>query len=196
MHPKPIQCESSATLTTQHGDFTIYVYHEDCAPHKEHVALVSKHTDFNKAVTVRIHSSCLTGDVFFSCRCDCRQQLDYALQKIGSEGGIVIYLDQEGRNIGLANKIKAYNLQDQGLDTVEANIKLGFGADERSFDIAASILTSLQIKHINLLTNNLDKISALQKYGFNVQRLAIPKYNHPLAQNYLQIKKTKMRHLL
>lgn len=196
MHSNIIELKSSAKLTTKYGAFSIHVYHEMANPHKEHAALISACTNFNNAVTVRVHSSCLTGDVFFSCQCDCRQQLDYALQKIGCEGGVLVYLDQEGRNIGLANKIKAYSLQDQGLDTVEANIELGFGIDERCFDIGADILKLLQITDVNLLTNNLDKIQALQKCGINVHRLTMPISNHPLTQHYLQTKKIKMRHLL
>jgi GTP cyclohydrolase II len=191
-----IKLLSSAKLNTRYGDFTIYVYSEAENPHKEHAALVSVKNKQQQPVLTRVHSCCLTGDVFFSNRCDCRQQLEYALQTIGAQGGVLIYLDQEGRNIGLGNKIKAYQLQDQGLDTVEANLQLGFAVDDRSFDIGAAILQQLGIDDIVLMTNNPQKITELVRHGITVQRYIMPVSGHPTTKNYLDTKKVKMQHLL
>jgi GTP cyclohydrolase II len=191
-----IKFASSAQLTTSYGEFIIKVYADLANSYKEHVALIANNTNFKKAVNVRVHSSCLTGDVFSSLRCDCRQQLEYSLQLIAKEGGVIVYLDQEGRDIGIANKIKAYKLQEEGLDTVDANVHLGLPIDERSFDIAAAILLNLQINAINLLTNNPKKIKVLENWGIKVARQVIPVCQHPLTQGYLKTKKEKMHHLL
>jgi len=146
---------------------------------------------------VRIHSQCLTGDVFGSLRCDCRQQLEMALSLIAGEGaGILIYEQQEGRGIGLMPKLQAYELQDAGLDTVEANVKLGFKADHREFELPAEILKSLGVKAVRLLSNNPDKVTALERAGISVaERVPCEVVPSTHAEDYLRVKKEKMGHL-
>ena len=165
----------------------------------EHVAIVKKRSNsLSEPVLVRMHSECLTGDAFGSLRCDCRPQLEAALSRIEQEGeGVVVYLRQEGRGIGLINKLKAYSLQDGGLDTVEANEKLGFPADLRNYGVGAQILTDLGIKKLKLLTNNPRKIAGLGGYGIEVVS-RVPLVICPSDYNaeYLNVKKTKLGHLL
>jgi len=146
---------------------------------------------------VRIHSQCLTGEVFGSLRCDCRQQLEMALSLIAGEGaGILIYEQQEGRGIGLMPKLQAYELQDAGLDTVEANVKLGFKADHREFELPAEILKSLRVKAVRLLSNNPDKVAALERAGISVaERVPCEVVPSAHAEDYLRVKKEKMGHL-
>ncbi len=187
---------ASATLPTTYGVFKIVIYRslEDGLEH----AVLIKGQNFTESVLARIHSQCLTGESFSSLRCDCKDQLIKALTKIGkSKNGILIYLSQEGRGIGLGNKIKAYVLQAKGLDTVEANEQLGFAADPRSYRVAAQILKDLKIKQINLLTNNPNKISQLKKFGIKVKN-AIPLEiaPNPIDLRYLKTKKNKMGHKL
>ncbi|MDO8577169.1 MAG: GTP cyclohydrolase II [Candidatus Daviesbacteria bacterium] len=187
---------ASATLPTTYGVFKIVIYRslEDGLEH----AVLIKGQNFTGPVLARIHSQCLTGESFSSLRCDCKDQLIKALTKIGkSKNGVLIYLSQEGRGIGLGNKIKAYALQEKGLDTIEANEQLGFAADPRSYRVAAQILKDLKIKQINLLTNNPDKISQLKKFGIKVKN-AIPLEiaPNPIDLRYLKTKKNKMGHKL
>lgn len=195
IHKEDILKESSASLPTKYGTFTISIYKDDNGT--EHVVL-TKNLQKDKPMFVRIHSSCMTGDIFGSLRCDCGPQLEHSMKLLGEqESGLLIYLHQEGRGIGLRNKIKAYALQDQGLDTVEANEKLGFPADARHYDAAAAILQELGITDIRLLTNNPDKVEQLTKYGIKVVErvpLEIPPntYNH----KYLETKKQKLHHEL
>lgn len=187
---------ASARLPTIYGNFQIIVY--SFAKDKlEHVAMV-RGENFQKPALVRIHSQCLTGDTFSSLKCDCGQQLHQSMRLIGSSGaGIILYLNQEGRSLGLANKIKAYSLQDKGYDTVEANHALGFPADARQYQIAADILKDLEIYKINLLTNNPDKAAQLSSYGITVDK-CIPLEVTPnkINKSYLKTKKNKLGHKL
>lgn len=184
-------------LPTQHGEFILH-YYSNTIDDKEHIALVKGEVVNQENVPVRIHSECFTGDVLGSRRCDCGEQLAMAMQYINDAGfGVVIYLRQEGRGIGLLKKLQAYNLQDQGMDTVDANIHLGYLADEREYDVAALILESLQIKSVKLMTNNPKKIEALTKLGIAVQeRIPIQVVAHDDNVDYLKTKAKKMAHLL
>ncbi|MCS6949302.1 MAG: bifunctional 3,4-dihydroxy-2-butanone-4-phosphate synthase/GTP cyclohydrolase II [Armatimonadota bacterium] len=186
-----------ARLPTRYGEFTIHAYEctVDPAPY---VALVMGDVSDGKPTLVRVHSSCLTGDLLDSLRCDCGSQLEIALSKIAEEGrGVLLYIQQEGRGIGLLNKLKAYALQDQGLDTVDANIELGFHADERDYGIGAQILADLGLKEIRLMTNNPTKRVGLEAYGLKIVEIvpiigAITPYN----KHYLRTKREKLGHLL
>ena len=182
---------AKANLPTKYGNFVLHTFKADG---KEHAALVKGNP--RGRVLVRIHSECLTGDVFHSLRCDCRAQLEKSLEMISErKEGIVVYLRQEGRDIGLLNKTKAYDLQDKGLDTVEANIQLGFQEDERDYSIAADILKDLGITSICLLTNNPEKVKELSSLGLSVERIPIitPITEH--NSKYLETKKRRMGHL-
>ena len=186
-----------AQLPTEHGDFEIFAY-DNMVDSMTHVALVRGDIADGKDVLVRVHSKCLTGDVFHSARCDCGAQLETAMARIAQEGrGVLLYLNQEGRGIGLANKIRAYELQDQGFDTVEANERLGFKPDQRDYGIGAQILTDLGVKTMRLLTNNPRKFVGLQGYGLSVSEavpLEIPASDS--TRKYLKTKKDKLGHKL
>jgi 3,4-dihydroxy 2-butanone 4-phosphate synthase / GTP cyclohydrolase II len=186
-----------AHLPTEHGDFEIYAY-DNVVDDMTHVALVRGEVGDGKDVLVRVHSKCLTGDVFHSARCDCGAQLDTAMARIAEEGrGVLLYLNQEGRGIGLANKIRAYELQDQGFDTVEANERLGFKPDQRDYGIGAQILTDLGVRSMRLLTNNPRKFVGLQGYGLSISEavpLEIPASDS--TRKYLKTKKDKLGHKL
>lgn len=188
---------ADAELPTDHGIFRIHGF-ESLINHDTHVALVCGELGKGEDVLVRVHSKCLTGDVFHSARCDCGAQLDSALRQIARAGrGVLLYLNQEGRGIGLANKLKAYALQDQGLDTVEANERLGFKADQRDYGIGAQILKSLGVRSMRLLTNNPRKFVGLQGYGLSVSEtigLEIPA--SATTRKYLKVKKDKLGHRL
>ena len=188
---------ATAALPTEHGAFHIHAY-ENQLDNETHVALVRGDIGDGKDVLVRVHSKCLTGDVFHSARCDCGAQLETALARIAAEGrGVLLYLNQEGRGIGLANKIRAYELQDTGLDTVEANERLGFKADQRDYGIGAQILSDLGVKTMRLLTNNPRKFVGLQGYGLAISEavpLEIPASD--LTRRYLKAKKDKLGHRL
>ncbi|WP_412754870.1 3,4-dihydroxy-2-butanone-4-phosphate synthase [Legionella donaldsonii] len=179
-----------------HGDFSMTVFHNklDSA---EHFALIKAPKVTNKIPLVRIHSECITGDVFGSCRCDCGAQLQQAISQIADEGGILLYLRQEGRGIGLANKLKAYALQEQGFDTVDANLQLGLPADNRNYAVAFQILKYLGVDTLRLLTNNPHKVEAIEKYGLKVSE-RVPLLIRPTQENrdYLKTKQEKLGHLL
>ena len=189
--------ESEAYLPTKHGDFNMIGY-SNRLNGKHHVALVKGDISTDEPVLVRVHSECLTGDAFGSKRCDCGEQLDHALEAIEAEGrGVLVYMRQEGRGIGLINKIKAYDLQDKGMDTVEANIALGFEDDLRNYGIGAQILADLGAKKLRLMTNNPKKISGLSGYGLEVvERVPIQLNHNEKNRDYLKTKKDKMGHLL
>ena len=187
----------SARLPTEWAEFTIYGF-EDDQTKKEHIALVLGNVSDGEAVDIRMHSECLTGDAMFSRRCDCGPQLEAALKHIAEVGrGVVLYLRQEGRGIGLINKIKAYHLQDEGADTVEANEQLGFDADLREYSIAHDMLQHLQIKKIRLMTNNPRKVNALEENGVEVvERLPWKHGENIHNSHYLSTKAEKLGHLL
>ncbi len=195
-HDRFVVRESSARLPTRYGEFRVLVYRSQL-DNSTHVALVKGDWDTQTPVLTRIHSECLTGDVLQSLRCDCGDQLDAAMARIAEEGGVLVYVRQEGRGIGLLNKIKAYALQDQGKDTVEANELLGFPPDAREYSVAAQILADLNIRRIRLLTNNPVKRSALQRYGVEVfRRVPIEVPPRPENIHYLKTKRAKLGHLL
>jgi GTP cyclohydrolase II len=188
---------TATRLPTSEGLFTLYLYHNN-RDDKEHLALVMGEPGSHAPVMVRVHSECFTGDVLGSRRCDCGPQLQRALQMIAANGaGILIYLRQEGRGIGLLEKLRAYNLQDEGYDTVDANLALGHGADERDYTTAALILQDLDVTRIQLLTNNPAKVEALQAWNVTiVDRLPLTTAVTPDNADYLRTKVTRMRHLL
>lgn len=186
---------SKANVPSIFGQFIVYGFLEKFTG-KEHIAIMSDNIDMNVRVNVRIHSECWTGDVIGSLKCDCRAQLEAALHYIGQNGGLVIYLRQEGRGIGLLNKLKAYALQEQGLDTVEANYKLGFVDDLRTYESAIEILHFFKIQKVCLFTNNPNKIKALEDSGINVKRKAHQLGSNPYNINYLKTKANKSGHML
>jgi 3,4-dihydroxy 2-butanone 4-phosphate synthase / GTP cyclohydrolase II len=192
-----VRAVATAKLPTEFGDFEIHAY-EDLTNGKDHVALVLGEIGDGHALLVRVHSSCLTGDVFHSARCDCGPQLHTAMARVAAEGrGVILYLNQEGRGIGLANKIRAYALQDEGYDTVEANERLGFGADQREYGLGVSILADIGVRSMRLLTNNPRKRAGVETHGLAVSELLpieIPASE--FTRRYLQTKKEKLGHLL
>jgi 3,4-dihydroxy 2-butanone 4-phosphate synthase/GTP cyclohydrolase II len=188
---------ASANLPTEYGQFRVHAY-ESLLNGETHVALVRGDIGDGEGIMVRVHSKCLTGDVFHSARCDCGPQLEAAMQRIGAEGrGVLLYLNQEGRGIGLANKIRAYELQDEGFDTVEANERLGFKADQRDYGIGVQILRELGVRSMRLLSNNPRKLVGIEGYGLSVSEwlpLEIPAQDS--TRRYLKTKKEKMGHKL
>lgn len=187
---------ASAELPTRWGQFSIHGF-EDAETGKEHVALTMGDVSSGDPVLCRIHSECLTGDCLFSLRCDCGPQLEAAMKNIAEEGrGLILYLRQEGRGIGLLNKIKAYALQDSGADTVEANVQLGFEPDGREYDICKPILEHIKVNKIRLMTNNPRKVNALKDLGFEVGEIvSIRTGANPHNESYLAVKIDKLGHI-
>ena len=187
---KNITLSNIAALPTRHGTFKIQAFKEE---EREHLAVFTD--PLPRIPLVRVHSECLTGDALGSLKCDCGEQLNAALEMIATEGGMVIYHRQEGRNIGLLNKVNAYALQDQGLDTVAANHQLGFAADERTYEVVEFILTHFGITHLRLLTNNPKKIESLAGVEI-IERIPLLIKANPYNVDYLRVKKEQMGHLL
>lgn len=196
-HEQPVRRAAETALPTQYGTFRLIGYESATGP-EAHVALVKGEVEGGEGILARVHSECLTGEVFGSYRCDCGPQLEAALRQIEAGGtGVLIYLRQEGRGIGLLNKIRAYALQDQGLDTVEANLALGFPADLRDYGISAHILKDLGVRSVRLMTNNPQKVLSLQGYGIEVvERVPLEIGANPANRRYLETKRTKLGHLL
>jgi 3,4-dihydroxy 2-butanone 4-phosphate synthase/GTP cyclohydrolase II len=196
-HEKLVTRVSEAKLPTKYGNFKVIAYKSTTDP-DEHLAMVMGNVNTDEPVLVRVHSQCLTGDVFHSLRCDCGEQIEMAMKRIAEEGrGVVLYMRQEGRGIGLHNKIKAYALQDKGMDTVEANLALGFKADERDYGVGAQILADLGVRKMRLMTNNPKKGIGLASYGLEIiEQLPLTSKPNPHNRRYLQTKQKKMGHLL
>lgn len=192
-----MQLMSKSIIPTPYGNFTIYAYGEHVNDPMPHIALIHEKTSSLDNVLVRIHSECMTGDVFSSIRCECGAQLRQSFEMVSQEGGIIIYLRQEGRGIGLIEKLKAYELQDRGLNTVEANLQLGHASDERNFDMAVAILRDLKITSIRLLTNNPNKIKAIEESEIILNE-RVPLIITPTGDNktYMETKKKLLGHML
>lgn len=192
-----VKRQAESNVPTDYGTFKMIAFSENENDWTPQVALVAENTDFSKPVNVRFHSECLTGEVFHSKKCECGQQLETAMKYMQEHGGIIVYLRQEGRNIGIINKLKAYALQEKGLDTVEANLKLGLPADDRDFSVAIDILKELGVKEINLLTNNPEKIKAVEESSIILNhRVPLQIAANENSEGYLKTKKEYFGHLL
>jgi GTP cyclohydrolase II len=188
---------AEANVPTEYGNFRMIAFSENDNDWMPQMALVAENTDFSKPVNVRFHSECITGEVFHSKKCECGQQLDAAMKYTQENGGAIVYLRQEGRNIGIINKLKAYALQEKGFDTVQANLQLGLPADDRDFNVAIDILKILGIKDINLLTNNPEKIKYVENSEINLnERIPLQIKANENSKEYLQTKKDYFGHLL
>lgn len=189
--------QAEANVPTDYGMFRMMAFADAPDNWMPEMVLIAENTDFSKPVNVRFHSECITGEVFHSRKCECGQQLDAAMKYVQEHGGIIVYLRQEGRNIGIINKLKAYALQEKGLDTVEANLQLGLPADDRNFSNAIEILKYLKIREINLLTNNPDKMKHVEESGIKlVKRIPLEMPSTPESRDYLKVKKDYFGHLL
>lgn len=192
-----IKIQAEANVPTDHGNFRMIAFSEESTDWMPHMAIVAENTDFSQPVNVRFHSECITGEVFHSQKCECGQQLDAAMKYMHENGGIIVYLRQEGRNIGIINKLKAYSLQEKGFDTVEANLQLGLPADDRNFSVAIDILNILKVENINLLTNNPEKVKFVEKSTINLNsRIPLQIPANDSSRGYLQTKKDYFGHLL
>ena len=191
-HETLIKREISVEMPTKFGDFQLVAY-KQTNNNQEHLALIKGEWELEEPVLVRVHSSCMTGDIFGSCRCDCGEQLQKAMEKIETEGkGVIVYMNQEGRGIGLLNKLKAYNLQEQGFDTVEANLQLGFRMDERDYGVGAQILRELGVRKMKLMSNNPKKRTGLTGYGLEIiENVPLEVEPNPHNVGYLATKKKK-----
>lgn len=192
-----LKIQAEANVPTEYGNFRMIAFSEDESDWMPHMAIIAENTDFSQPINVRFHSECITGEVFHSKKCECGQQLDAAMKFMHENGGIIIYLRQEGRNIGIINKLKAYSLQEKGFDTVEANLKLGLPADDRNFTVAIDILTILGVENINLLTNNPEKIKVVKNSNIHLNKRIPLQINSTVeSAGYLKVKKDYFGHLL
>lgn len=192
-----MKIQAKTYLPTKHGEFVMYAFSDHNNDKSPHIALVHKEMNTEGVVALRIHSECLTGDLLGSLRCDCGEQLDKSLEIINDRKGALIYLRQEGRGIGLINKMKAYQLQDKGMDTIEANVHLGFEPDERDYNQAIEMMKALDISEIDLITNNPLKLTSLNESEISVHdRIPIIIPHHKENKSYLEVKRDKMGHLL
>ncbi len=192
-----LKIQAQANVPTEFGEFKMMAFSEDDKNWMPHIALIAKNTNLEQSVNVRIHSECITGEVFHSQKCECGQQLNSAMQYMQENGGIIIYLRQEGRNIGIINKLKAYALQEKGFDTVQANLELGLPADDRDFGIAIEMLENIGVKSLNLMTNNPDKIQIIKNSSIDFNsRIPLQIKSNESSASYLKTKKDFFGHLL
>ena len=192
-----LKLQAESNVPTQFGEFRMMAFSEDDKNWMPHMALIAKDTDLEKPTNVRIHSECITGEVFHSKKCECGEQLDAAMKFMQENGGIILYLRQEGRNIGIINKLKAYALQEKGLDTVQANLQLGLPADDRDFSVAIDMLEQIGVKSVNLMTNNPEKIQFIKdsNIAYN-SRIPLQIKSNEASASYLKTKRDYFGHLL
>lgn len=192
-----LKLQAESNVPTQFGEFRMMAFSEDDKNWMPHMALIAKDTDLEKPTNVRIHSECITGEVFHSKKCECGEQLDSAMKYMQENGGIILYLRQEGRNIGIINKLKAYALQEKGLDTVQANLQLGLPADDRDFSVAIDMLEQIGVKSVNLMTNNPEKIQFIKNSNIAYNsRIPLQIKSNDASASYLKTKKDYFGHLL
>lgn len=192
-----LKIQAEANVPTSFGNFRMIAFSESESDWMPHMAIIAENTNFSEPINVRFHSECITGEVFHSEKCECGQQLDASMKYIHENGGMIIYLRQEGRNIGIINKLKAYSLQEKGFDTVEANLELGLPADDRSFKVAVDILNILNVKSVNLLTNNPEKIKVVENSNIVLnKRIPLQIDATKDSSSYLKVKKDYFGHLL
>lgn len=192
-----IKIQAESNVPTEYGIFRMIALSEESTDWMPHMALIAENTDFSQPVNVRFHSECITGEVFHSKKCECGQQLDAAMKYMQENGGIIIYLRQEGRSIGIINKLRAYSLQEKGFDTVKANLELGLPADNRDFGVAIDILTLFEVKSINLLTNNPEKVKFVEESSIQLNsRIPLQMASNENSREYLKTKKDYFGHLL
>ena len=192
-----LKLQAESNVPTQFGEFRMMAFSEDDKNWMPHMALIAKDTDLEKPTNVRIHSECITGEVFHSKKCECGEQLDAAMKFMQENGGIILYLRQEGRNIGIINKLKAYALQEKGLDTVQANLQLGLPADNRDFSVAIDMLEQIGVKSVNLMTNNPEKIKFIKDSNIAyISRIPLQIKSNEASASYLKTKRDYFGHLL